>query len=178
MQSQNPYSLERPGPRLNWTHPPSNTDPAAHHSIKGTTRLQTRERQNSIPKVGTRQLDPATKTDSKPQQLSLPPTVKVEAPDPIHSAHPSQNVKSQVWATIDSTAQLTPPAIPSQFTIRLQFWCNHKITPQLKNMRAGVYRTRRESSARLFSHCTLISRLHWDPSFSNLLCSSAMWTET
>ena len=89
---------------------------SVHHSIEGTTRLQTRERQNSIPKVGTRQLDPATKTDSKPQQLSLPPTVKVEAPDPIHSAHPSQNVKSQVWATIDSTAQLTPPAIQNNTT--------------------------------------------------------------
>ena len=47
----------------------SNHSRAVHHSIKGTTHLQTHERQNSIPKAVTRQLDPATKTNSKPQNF-------------------------------------------------------------------------------------------------------------
>ena len=42
----------------------------------------------------------------------------------------------------------------------MQSWCNHKILVQLKNTRAGVYRTRRKSSARLFSNCPGIPGLH------------------
>ena len=42
----------------------------------------------------------------------------------------------------------------------MQSWCNHKILVQLKNTRAGVYRTRRKSSARLLSNCPGLPGLH------------------